>query len=186
MRPSTTLAMQVRHLALAIFLPAILVLASACDSKPKTDPAAEAKAKADADAKAKADRKAERKAEWDAKVADEKKKEDDIKAKILEISTIPEGTKLPKKIADACEQVVTAQSEMMKKFYPQVDDAALTTQLGMLRGQCIKETNIEVVMCQKFAIDGTTEDLKSMINEYLPTCMAKYGEPAPEPAPAAG
>jgi hypothetical protein len=29
-------------------------------------------------------------------------------------------------------------------------------------------------MCQKYALDATTELLKGAINEYLPACMKKY------------
>jgi hypothetical protein len=172
--------MDLRQLALVVTLPAALTFSLACDqAEPKPDPAAEAKAKEKADSKARTDK---RRAEREAELAAEKKKQEDIAAKIIEISVIPEGTKLPKKVADACEQVVTAQSELMKKFYPEVDEAGLTTQLGMLRKQCLEMNDIEITMCQKFALDATTEDLKSMINEYLITCTAKYGDAAPPPA----
>lgn len=175
--------MDLRQLVLALSLPAMLTLAPACDApEPKPDPAAEAKAKEKEESKARTDK---RRKEREDELAAEEKKKVEIAAKIIEISAIPEGTKLPKKIADACELVVAAQSDFMKKFYPQVDDAALTTQLGMLRKQCLEANDIEMAMCQKFALEATTEDLKSMINEYLPACMAKYGEGAPAaPAPA--
>jgi hypothetical protein len=176
--------MDLRQLALALALPATLTLTLACDSggaEPKPDPVAEAKAKEKEESKARTDK---RRKEREEQMAAEEQEKKDIAAKIIEISVIPEGTKLPKKIADACEQVVTAQSGMMKKLYPQVDDAALTTQLGMLRKQCLEANDIEMAMCQKFALDATTEQLKSMINEYLPACMAKYGEgAAAQPAP---
>ena len=45
----------------------------------------------------------------------------------------------------------------------------------------------ETTGCPEAIVVGLSPKLgASMINEYLPTCMAKYGEPAPEPAPAAG
>jgi hypothetical protein len=151
-----------------------LVLAAGCDSQaaPKPDPAVEEKAKQDADVEA---RIAKRKAEREAKEVAAKKEAEDIKVKIEEVTVIPEGTKMPKKIADACEQVVTAQSGFMKKFHPQVEDAALTTQLGLLRKQCLEMGDVKVVMCQKFALEATTELLAKSINEYLPVCMKKYG-----------
>lgn len=173
--------MDLRQLALSLTLPALLTLA--CDAaEPKTDPAAEAKEKEKAEAKARTDK---RRAEREAELAAEEQKKKDIAAKIQEITTIPEGTKLPKKIADACEQVVAAQSGLMKKFYPEIDDAGLATQLGMLRKQCVEMNDIEVSMCQKFALEATTEDLKSMINEYMVACMTKYGEAPAGGAPAA-
>lgn len=173
--------MDLRQLALVLALPSTLGFALACDkSEPKVDAAAEAKAKEKAEAKERTDK---RRAEREAELAAEKKKQEDIAAKIIEISTIPEGTKLPKKIADACEQVVVAQSGMMKKFYPEIDDAGLATQLGMLRKQCIEMNDIEVSICQKFALEATTEDLKSMINEYMTACMTKYGDAPPPAAP---
>jgi hypothetical protein len=173
--------MDLRRLARLLTLPATFAFALACDdAKTKPDPAAEAKAKKEEEEKAAKER---RKAEREAKAAAEKKEQDEIAAKIQEITAIPEGTKLPKKIADACEQVVAAQSGLMKKFYPEVDDAALATQLGMLRKQCVDMNDIEVAICQKFALEGTTEPLKAMINEYLPICMTKYGEAPPPPPP---
>lgn len=170
-----------RALGLALAL-ALLPLALACDApEPKPDPAAEAKAKEKAESD---ERIAKRKAEREAKAAEDKKKQDEIAAKIQTITAIPEGTKIPKKIADACKQVVAAQSAFMTKFYPEVDAAALTTQLGMLEKQCIEMNDIEVALCQKFALDASDEDLKSMINEYMPACLAKYGEGAPAAAAA--
>lgn len=172
--------MDLRQLALVLTLPVTLGFALGCDSEagPKPDPAAEAKEKEKAESKARTDK---RRAEREAELAAEKKKQEDIAAKILEITTIPEGTKLPKKIADACEQVVEAQRGLMNKFYPEIDEAGLTTQLGMLRKQCIEMNDIEVSICQKFALEATTEDLKSMINEYMVSCMTKYGEAKPAP-----
>ncbi|MFV8755232.1 hypothetical protein ACNOYE_32180 [Nannocystaceae bacterium ST9] len=169
--------MPIRAIALPLAL-TLPLLALACDSggEPKPDPAAEAKAKEKAESD---ERIAKRKQEREAKAAEEKKQQDANAAKIQEITAIPEGTKIPKKIADACKQVVAAQSGFMKKFYPEVDDAALVTQLGMLDKQCVEMNDAEVAMCQKFALEGTTEELKSMINEYLPICMSKYGEGAP-------
>ncbi len=164
-----------RALGLAL---AFALTTLACDKgEPKPDPVAEAKAKEKAESE---ERMAKRKAEREAKAAEEKKKQEEIAAKIQTITAIPEGTKLPRKIADACKQVVAAQSAFMTKFYPEIDAAALTTQLGMLDKQCVEMNDIEVAMCQKFALDATDEDLKSMINEYMPACMTKYGE-APKP-----
>lgn len=169
--------MHLRHLALVLALPTMLSVSLACDSeKPKSDPAADAKAAEKAESEA---RMAKRKQEREAAAAEETKQAAANAAKILEITTIPEGTKIPKKIADACEQLVVAQSTFMKKFYPQVEDAALVTQLGMLRKQCLETNDVELALCQKFAIDATDEALKSMINEYLPACMTKYGAPPP-------
>lgn len=178
--------MDLRQLALALSLPVTLTFALACDAgEPKPNPAAEAKAKEEAESKARTDK---RRKEREEQLAAEEQEKKDIAAKIIEISVIPEGTKLPKKIADACEQVVAAQDGFMKKFYPEVGADALTTQLGMLRKQCVEANDIEMAMCQKFALDATTEELKSMINEYLPACMTKYGEgAAAQPAtPAPG
>jgi len=151
-----------------------LLSAVGCDSgaPPKADPAVEDKAKADAEADA---RIAKRKAEREAKEAAAVKEQEDIKAKIEQVTVIPEGTKMPKKLADACEQVVAAQSGFMKKFHPQVEEAALTTQLGLLRKQCLEMADVKVVMCQKFALDATDQLLSKSINEYLPVCMNKYG-----------
>ncbi len=168
-----------RQLALAL----VLALAPlACDAgEPKPDPAAEAKAKEDAEAEA---RMAKRKQEREAKAAEEKRVQEEIAAKIQKITAIPEGTKIPKKIADACKQVVAAQSAFMGKFFPEIDEAALATQLGMLEKQCVEMNDVEVALCQKFALEATDEQLKSMINEYLPVCMGKYGEGAPAAPPA--
>lgn len=150
-----------------------LVLAAACDSAaaPKADPEAESKAKEEAETKARMEK---RKQDREAKEAAAKKQEEDIKVELEKVTVIPEGTKMPKKIADACEQVVQAQSGFMKKFHPQVQEDALTTQLGLLRKQCLEMADVKVVMCQKFALEATTELLAKSINEYLPICMRKY------------
>lgn len=162
-------------------LPVVVALAAlasftalGCDSQPAAaaaDPKADAKAKEDAEATA---RIAKRKADREAKEAAAKKEAEDIKAKIEQVTVIPEGTKMPKKAADACEQVVAAQSGFMKKFHGQIEEAALTTQLGLLRKQCLEMGNIKVAMCQKFALEATDELLQKSINEYLPVCMGKY------------
>jgi hypothetical protein len=146
----------------------------ACDNTPeksKVDPAAEAKAKEEAELEA---RLAKRKQDREAKEAAAKKEQEDIVARIQEVTVIPEGTKIPKKPAEACEQVVAAQTGFMKKFHPQIEEAALTTQLGMLRKQCLEMGNAKVAICQKFALEATDELLQKSINEYLPACMAKY------------
>lgn len=150
--------------------------ASACDSAPAAaaaDPAAEKYAKENADNEA---RVAKRKADREAKDAEAKKQGEDIKVKIQEVTVIPEGTKMPKKAAEACEFVVTAQSGFMKKFHPQIDEAGLSTQLGLLRKQCLEMGDVKVAMCQKFALEATDELLQKSINEYLPVCMGKYGK----------
>ncbi len=165
----------------SIFI-ALLLAAGACDSTaaaPAADPKADAKAKEDADAKARIEK---RKQEREAKEAAGVKEKADIAAKILEISVIPEGTKIPKKIAEACEMVVKAQGGFMKKFHPQVEESGVTTQLGLLSKQCLEMGNIKVALCQKFALEATTDLVAKSINEYLPTCMAKYGDEAGKPA----
>jgi hypothetical protein len=161
-----------RSLISALLLP--LALVGACDNKPAAaaaDPKADAKAKEDADAKARIEK---RKQEREAKDAAAKKEAEDIAAKIQQVTVIPDGTKIPKKPAEACEQVVAAQSGFMKKFHPQIEEAALTTQLGLLRKQCNEMGNAKVAMCQKFALEATDALLQKSINEYLPACMAKY------------
>lgn len=162
-----------------LLLPSVLlglVAASACDdgsSAAKVDAAAAKQAQEDAELEARLEqRKQERLAAAEA----EKREEEEIAAEIEAITVIPEGTKLPKKAADACAQVVEAQRGFMGKFHPDIEEAALTTQLGMLGKQCNDMGNIEVAMCQKFALEATTERLKGKINEYLPVCMGKYGQ----------
>jgi len=153
-----------------------IVLASACDSAPTAaaaDPKAEAAAKEEADTKARLEK---RRLDREAKDAAAKKEVEDIKVEIEKVSTIPEGTKMPKKAAEACEHVVEAQRGFMTKFHGQIEEAALTTQLGLLRKQCIEMNDIKVAMCQKFALEATTELLQKSINEYLPACMGKYGK----------
>jgi len=76
-----------------------------------------------------------RRLEREAKEVAAKKEAEDIKVEIEKVSTIPEGAKMPKKPAEACELVVAAQRGFMKKFHGQVEEAALTTQLGWLRSQ---------------------------------------------------
>jgi hypothetical protein len=172
--------MQARTTVFVVLCP--LLAAAGCDSAaaPKVDPAVETKAKEDADAKARIEK---RKQEREAKEAAAVKEKEDIKVKLEEVTVIPEGAKMPKKLADACEQVVQAQSGFMKKFHPQVQEDALTTQLGMLRKQCLELTEVKVVMCQKYALEATTELLAKSINEYLPICMNKYGGGAKGEAP---
>lgn len=152
------------------------VFAMACDSAPATaaaDPKADAKAKEDADAKARIEK---RRLDREAKVAAEAKQAEDIKAEIEKVTVIPEGTKMPKKATEACELVVEAQRGFMTKFHGQIEEAALTTQLGLLRKQCAEMNDVKVAMCQKFALEATTELLQKSINEYLPVCMGKYGK----------
>lgn len=148
---------------------------SGCDSgtpAPQPDAAAADKSKEDADLEARLEA---RKKERLAKAEEEKRKQEEIAQKIVEITVIPDDAKIPKKAAEACEEVVEAQQGFMKKFHPQVEDAALTTQLGMLRKQCNEMNDPKVAICQKYALDATTDDLKGSINEYLPKCMEKYG-----------
>jgi hypothetical protein len=152
------------------------LLAAGCDSgasTPKVDPAVEDRAKEEAETKARMDK---RRQEREAKEAAAVKEKEDIAAKIEQITVIPEGTKMPKKVADACELVVNAQKAFMKKFHPQVTDDALTTQLGLLKKQCVEMNDIKVSVCQKFALDATDELLQKSINEYLPVCLKKYGK----------
>jgi hypothetical protein len=151
---------------------------AACDnSSSAADPAADskAKAKADEDAEAKA-RIEKRKQEREAKAAAEAQEKATVAKRIEEITVVPDGTKVPKKIAEVCELVVEAQRGFMKKFHPQIDDSMLTTQLGLLRKQCTDMNDPKVAMCQKLALDATDEQLKGSINEYLPVCMGKYGK----------
>lgn len=162
--------------ARTLVLFAFVVAAAGCDSKaaaPAADPAADAKAKEEADSKARIEK---RKQEREAKDLAEKQTKEAIAAKIIEVSVIPEGTKLPKKPAEACAMVVEAQRGFMKKFHPQIDEAMLTTQLGLLLKQCMEMNDVKVAVCQKFALDATDELLKGSINEYLPACMGKYGK----------
>lgn len=149
---------------------------SACDSAPATaaaDPKADAKAKEDEEAKARIEK---RRLDREAKAAAEAKQAEDIKAEIQKVTAIPDGAKMPKKAAEACEHVVEAQRGFMKKFHGQIDEAALTTQLGLLRKQCAEMNDIKVAMCQKYALEATNELLQKSINEYLPVCMEKYGK----------
>ena len=151
-------------------------MASACDSAPAAaaaDPKAEAAAKEEADSKARIEK---RKLEREAKEVAAKKQIEDIKVEIEKVTVIPEGTKIPKKPAEACEMVVAAQRGFMKKFHGQIEEAAVTTQLGLLRKQCIDMNDTKVAMCQKFALEATNELLQKSINEYLPACMGKYGK----------
>lgn len=152
----------------------LLCLVAACDSKPATsaDPKTDEKAQDGGEAKARIEK---RKQEREAKEAADKKAAEDIAAKIQQVTVIPDGTKVPKKISEACEQVVAAQTGFMKKFHPQIEDAALTTQLGLLRKQCIDMNKPKVALCQKLALDATDELLQKSVNEYLPACLAKYG-----------
>lgn len=166
--------MLVRACPLALL--AIVGLSAACDSKPAAaaaDPAADAKAKEEAESKARIEK---RKQEREAKEVADKDQKAAITAKIAEVTVIPEGTKLPKKPAEACELVVNAQRGFMKKFHPQIDESMLTTQLGLLRKQCTDMNDVKVAVCQKFALEATDELLKGSINEYLPACMGKYGK----------
>jgi len=165
--------MHARHLALLL---GTLCLAPACDNSApaaaQPDPAADAK-KEDAEAQARIEK---RKQERLAKEEAAKKEAETVTAEIERVTAIPEGTKIPKKPAEACEQVVAAQRGFMKKYHPQVEEAALTTQLGLLQKQCLEMNDAKVAMCQKFALEATTDQLKGAINEYLPVCMKKYGE----------
>ncbi|MBC8073372.1 MAG: hypothetical protein IAG13_33945 [Deltaproteobacteria bacterium] len=156
--------------ALALFA----LLSFACDSTPapaKADPAVEAKAKEDAEAKARLEK---RKADREAKAAAEEQGKKDVAAAIEKVSVIPEGTKLPKKIDEACDGVAEAQRGFMKKFHPDTPEEALSTQIGLIKKQCMEMKDIKVATCQKFALQATTDQLKGAINEYLPACMAKY------------
>lgn len=171
-----------RRLTLALPL-ALAFALPACDSggdAPKKDAAADKKAKEDAEYEANLKKRAE---EREAKAAAETKKEEELVAKIEEVTAIPEGTKIPKKTADACAQVVEAQKAFMKKYHADIDDAALTTQLGMIGKQCNEMAQPKVAMCQKFALEATTEDLSPKINEYLPVCLKKYGTAGEGKAP---
>jgi hypothetical protein len=152
----------------------LLLALAGCDKSepaPKADDAAKKEAQ-DADQAARLE---QRKKDREAKAEAEKKAKEDKVKKIQEITAIPEGTKMPKKPIEACNLVVEAQRGFMKRFHPQIEEAALTTQLGLLAKQC-KEQDVKISMCQKFALDATTDDLKGDINEYLPVCMEKYGK----------
>ena len=77
-------------------------------------------------------------------------------------------------MAKACEEVARAQTAFMKKFHADVPEDGVTTQVGLIKKQCLGQKNVKVVMCWAHALDNTTEELKSWINEYLGECMAKY------------
>jgi hypothetical protein len=161
-----------RPRCLALALP--LLLTTACDSASapaKADPEVEAKAKEDADQK---ERIAKRKADREAKAAADEQGKKDLAAAIEKVSVIPEGAKLPKKIEQACDAVAEAQRGFMKKFHPDTPEEALSTQIGLIRKQCIEMKDIKVATCQKYALEATTDQLKGAINEYLPACMTKY------------
>ncbi len=168
--------MTARKLVFVLGIAGLSTLAlSGCDSgtpAPQPNAAAADQAKEDAELEARLEA---RKKERLAKSEEEKRKQEEIAQKIAEITVIPDDAKIPKKVADACEQVVEAQKGFMKKFHSQVEEAALTTQLGMLRKQCNEMNDPKVAMCQKYALDATTEELQKSINEYLPKCMEKYG-----------
>lgn len=170
-----------RTLPLALLLTtatATAITTAACDSGgPPAAKAEEKKDSEDAELKARVAKRAE---ERKAKEEADKKAEEDRKAKIAEITAIPAGTKLPKKPAQACEQVAAAQRGFMKKFHPEVPEEALFTQVGLIQKQCNDMKKIEVAMCQKFALDATTDELKESINDYLKVCLEKYGGEAKE------
>jgi hypothetical protein len=145
-----------------------------CDNKPseaKADPV-EKQAKEDADAKARLEK---RKQEREAKAAAEEQAKKDVEAAIDKVTTLPDGTKFPKKPEQACDAVVAAQKGFMKKFHPDIEEAAVTTQTGLLRKQCMDMKDVKVATCQAAALGQTTDQLKGAINEYLPACMKKYG-----------
>jgi hypothetical protein len=119
-----------------------------------------------------------RAAEREAKEEAEKKAEKDRVAGVAAVAVIPEGAKLPKKLAQACDQVGEAQTNFMKKFHSDVPEDAVFTQVGLIKKQCNGLKNVEVAMCWKYALDATTEELKGSINDYLKLCLEKYGQDA--------
>ena len=151
---------------------ALLLTLQACDSGSTPAPAkTEEKGKEDADLKARLEKRA---ADRKAKEEAEKQAVEDRKVAVAAVATLPEGVKLPKNVAKACEEVARAQTAFMKKFHADVPEDGVTTQVGLIKKQCLGQKNVKVVMCWAHALDNTTEELKSWINEYLGECMAKY------------
>jgi hypothetical protein len=157
---------------------ALLLCLPACDSSPSPAAAkAEEKKSDDAELKARLEKRA---ADRKAKEEADKKAEEDRVARVKEVTTIPEGAKMPKKMAQACEEVGAAQTAFMKKFHSEVPEDAVFTQVGLIKKQCNGLEKIEVAMCWKFALDATTDELKEAINDYLKVCLEKYGGGAPK------
>lgn len=152
---------------------ALLLTLQACDSGTPAATKTEEKGKTeDAELKARLEKRA---ADRKAKEEADKKAVEDRKIKIAEVATLPEGAKLPKNVAKACDEVASAQTAFMKKFHPEVPEDGVTTQVGLIRKQCLGQKEVKVVMCWKHALDNTTEEMKSWINDYLGECLAKYG-----------
>lgn len=157
---------------------ALLLTLSACDSGSAPAPAkTEEKGKDDADLKARLEKRA---AERKAKEEADKQAVEDRKVKVAAVATLPEGVKLPKNAAKACEEVAKSQTAFMKKYHPEIPEDGVTTQVGLIKKQCMGQTNVKVVMCWKYALDNTTEELKGWINDYLGECLAKYGSETKE------
>jgi hypothetical protein len=157
-----------------LVLSALLMFAPACDdsSANKPDPAAAQKAQEEADLQARLDKRKQDRLDAES---EKNRAAQEVKDTIQRITVIPEGTKRPKKAAEACAQVVSAQEGFLKKFHPDLDEKAMNTQLALLDKQCKEMNQIEVALCQKFALEATTEQVKGAINDYLPACMEKYG-----------
>ena len=171
-----------RHI-LAIFSVCLISTSLGCDAQDA--PAANAEAKPAEDpiaievARIKAEREAKKKAEEEA----EKARLDTID----QFATIPEGTKAPKNVEKACAAMAEANDAYMHRLY--TGDAitkwegAKSTQLAMMKANCIKGGSIAIAQCQALGMAAMTEEFKKDLPDLLGRCIEKYKESA---APADG
>jgi hypothetical protein len=120
-----------------------------------------------------------------------KQKEDaavaEWKAKLAEITTLPE--KMPRNVDAACKDLTEAFHEFMVKSYGDDDGAILdwynnrkATTLGERRGKCVKIGSLEATACQIHALRAAPPGMRGKELEILAACVEKY---APEKAAAA-
>jgi predicted lipid-binding transport protein (Tim44 family) len=167
-----------------------LLLVTACDSgekKPKAESPEDLDAKKAAAAAEDAKNVEERRKEREAKAAAEAKAAEDLKAQIDALCVVPEGAKKPKKLGDACEAVVTAQSSFIQRAFAH-DPAKLEKLKGASQMQNQMTTqmclagNIDVAVCQKHALDSAPKELGKDLNDIMRVCVEKYGAAPKGPA----
>jgi hypothetical protein len=166
----------------AVFLVASLLLAPiGCDSGGGADSKADAKLDAKAQEEAELqkrleERRKKREEEQKAKEEAAAKKEAQLDA----VAIVPEGAKLPKDLAKACDEVGKAQMAFFERNYEgetlEKLKASSGTAIPMTVGTCKKSGSIEAAVCQVHALNTAPPEMKEDLSLLLRKCLDKFGK----------
>lgn len=151
------------------------VALTACDSGAKDQAAADAKAKAAADEKAEDEAAAKRKAEREAEAKKAEEEAAAQKAKVDALAVIPEA--LPKKLDEACDQMLEAYDGFMQKvltgdMLTKWKTGGNEMQIAVFRKECLKR-DIATAACQAHALTNATPELEKQLPDIMKACADK-------------